>query len=96
MAELARAARKRDRADGMIGIAILRNWVVDSRPDLLGRNSTAAQFPRGGDRHEAMFAAIRSKTCCCTTAYETFRTWSVRFLAQAARDLMWWRIKQTL
>lgn len=80
---------------GLLGMADVRELVLDSRRDL--------QFPpfaprvpeRVTDHDGDMFAAIRQKDMLLHHPYETFDM-VIRFLAQAARDPDVLAIKQTL
>ncbi len=80
---------------GLLGIADLKELVLDSRRDLLW----PAFIPRVPERvqdHEGdMFAAIRQKDMLLHHPYETFDM-VIRFLQQAARDPDVLAIKQTL
>lgn len=80
---------------GLLGVADLKELVLDSRRDLLW----PAFIPRVPERvqdHEGdMFAAIRQKDMLLHHPYETFDM-VIRFIAQAARDPNVLAIKQTL
>ena len=81
--------------EGMLGMADLRELVLDSRPDLLWPAFTPRVPERVQDHHGDMFAAIGQKDMLLHHPYETFDM-VVRFLAQAARDPDVLAIKQTL
>ncbi|MCR8550686.1 RNA degradosome polyphosphate kinase [Salipiger sp. P9] len=81
--------------DGMIGIADLKELVLDSRPDLLWPSFTPRVPERVQDHDGNMFAAIAQKDMLLHHPYETFDM-VVRFLHQAALDPDVVAIKQTL
>ena len=80
---------------GLLGIADLKELVLDSRRDLLWP-SFAPRVPERVQDHDGdMFAAIRQKDMLLHHPYETFDM-VIRFLQQAARDPDVLAIKQTL
>ena len=81
--------------EGMIGLADLKELVLDSRPDLLWPPFTPRVPERVQDHGGDMFAAIRQKDMLLHHPYETFDM-VVRFLQQAARDPDVLAIRQTL
>ncbi|MBW7057458.1 RNA degradosome polyphosphate kinase [Paracoccus bogoriensis] len=81
--------------EGLLGVADLRELVLDYRRDLLWPSFTPRVPERVQDHDGDMFAAIRQKDMLLHHPYETFDM-VVRFLAQAARDPDVLAIKQTL
>ncbi len=79
---------------GMLGMADLKELVLDNRPDLLWRPFTPRVPERVQDHEGDMFAAIRQKDMLLHHPYETFGM-VVRFLKQAANDPNVLAIKQT-
>ena len=80
---------------GLVGMADLRELVLDSRRDLQWPSFTPRVPERVQDHEGDMFAAIRQKDMLLHHPYETFDM-VIRFLAQAARDPDVLAIKQTL
>ncbi|PWJ21116.1 RNA degradosome polyphosphate kinase [Jannaschia seohaensis] len=81
--------------DGLIGLAALKELVVDDRKDLLWPSFTPRVPERVQDHDGDMFAAIRQKDMLLHHPYETFDM-VIRFLQQAALDPNVLAIKQTL
>ncbi|SET12488.1 RNA degradosome polyphosphate kinase [Paracoccus homiensis] len=81
--------------EGLLGMADLRELVLDNRRELLWPGFTPRVPERVQDHHGDMFAAIRQKDMLLHHPYETFDM-VVRFLQQAARDPDVLAIKQTL
>ncbi len=81
--------------DGMIGLADLKELVLDARPDLLWPSFAPRVPERVQDFDGDMFAAIRQKDMLLHHPYETFDM-VIRFLKQAAHDPDVVAIKQTL
>ncbi|WP_172296982.1 RNA degradosome polyphosphate kinase [Pseudoruegeria sp. HB172150] len=81
--------------EGVIGIADLKELVLDNRRDLLWPSYTPRVPERVTDHDGDMFAAIRQKDMLLHHPYETFDM-VIRFLQQAAADPDVLAIKQTL
>ena len=81
--------------DGLLGMADVKELVVDGRRDLQWPPFTPRVPERVQDHDGDMFAAIRQKDMLLHHPYETFDM-VVRFLEQAARDPDVLAIKQTL
>lgn len=81
--------------DGMLGMADLKELVLEERSDLLWPSFTPRVPERVLDHDGDMFAAIRQKDMLLHHPYETFDM-VVRFLKQAAADPDVVAIKQTL
>ena len=80
---------------GMVGMADLKELVLDSRRDLQWPSFTPRVPERVQDHDGDMFAAIRKKDMLLHHPYETFDM-VIRFLNQAAADPNVLAIKQTL
>ena len=81
--------------EGLLGLADLKELVLDSRRDLQWPGFTPRVPERVQDFHGDMFAAIRQKDMLLHHPYETFDM-VIRYLQQAARDPDVLAIKQTL
>ncbi|MCC0075751.1 MAG: RNA degradosome polyphosphate kinase [Rhodobacter sp.] len=95
MDELGVAADEVVEVEGLLGMADLKELVVDSRRDLQWPPFTPRVPERVQDHDGDLFAAIRQKDMLLHHPYETFDM-VVRFLEQAARDPNVLAIKQTL
>ena len=80
---------------GLLGVADLKELVLDARRDLQWPSFTPRVPERVQDHEGDMFAAIRQKDMLLHHPYETFDM-VVRFLDQAARDPNVLAIKQTI
>ncbi|SDW72146.1 RNA degradosome polyphosphate kinase [Roseicitreum antarcticum] len=80
---------------GIMGVADLKELVLDERRDLLWPSFVPRVPERVQDHDGNMFAAIKQKDMLLHHPYETFDM-VVRFLEQAARDPNVLAIKQTL
>ncbi len=95
MEELAVSPDEVVEVKGMVGMADVKELVLDSRRDLQWPPFTPRVPERVQDHEGDMFAAIRQKDMLLHHPYETFDM-VVRFLEQAARDPNVLAIKQTL
>ncbi|WP_461307744.1 RNA degradosome polyphosphate kinase, partial [Albidovulum sp.] len=95
MEELGVTADEVVEVKGMVGMADLRELVLDSRRDLLWPAFVPRVPERVQDHDGDMFAAIRQKDMLLHHPYETFDM-VIRFLNQAAADPNVLAIKQTL
>ncbi|MCF3974060.1 RNA degradosome polyphosphate kinase [Paracoccus salsus] len=95
MEELEVSADEVIEVEGLLGVADLRELVLENRRDLLWPGFTPRVPERVQDHGGDMFSAIRQKDMLLHHPYETFDM-VVRFLAQAARDPDVLAIKQTL
>jgi len=95
MEELEVSADEVIEVDGLLGMADIKELVLDSRRDLQWPVFTPRIPERVQDHGGDIFAAIRQKDMLLHHPYETFDM-VVRFLEQAARDPDVLAIKQTL
>ena len=95
MQELQVGADEVVEVEGLLGMADMRELVLDSRRDLQWPAFTPRVPERVQDHDGDMFAAIRQKDMLLHHPYETFDM-VIRFLQQAARDPDVVAIKQTL
>ncbi|PWE28192.1 RNA degradosome polyphosphate kinase [Pararhodobacter marinus] len=95
MEELDVAADEVVEVDGLLGMADIKELVIDERRDLQWAPFSPRIPERVQDHNGDMFAAIRQKDMLLHHPYETFDT-VVRFLKQAANDPDVLAIKQTL
>ncbi|MEM8848471.1 MAG: RNA degradosome polyphosphate kinase [Pseudomonadota bacterium] len=93
--EIGVGAHEAIEVDGLIGLAALKELVVDDRKDLLWPGFMPRVPERVQDHDGDMFAAIRQKDMLLHHPYETFDM-VIRFLNQAATDPNVVAIKQTL
>jgi len=80
---------------GMVGLASLKELVIDGHPDKLWPPFTPRVPERVQDHEGDIFSAVRQKDMLLHHPYETFDM-VIRFLAQAALDPDVVAIKQTL
>ncbi|WP_081962628.1 RNA degradosome polyphosphate kinase [Paracoccus sanguinis] len=95
MQELAVGPDEVVEVEGLLGMADVRELVLDSRRDLQWPSFTPRVPERVQDHDGDIFAAIRQKDMLLHHPYETFDM-VIRFLSQAARDPDVVAIKQTL
>jgi polyphosphate kinase len=95
MEELGVAGDEVVEVDGLVGVADLKELVLDNRPDLLWPPFVPRVPERVQDFDGDMFAAIRQKDMLLHHPYETFDM-VIRFLQQAAQDPDVLAIRQTL
>ncbi len=95
MEELGVTADEVAEGRGIVGIADLKELILDNRRDLLWPPFTPRVPERVQDHDGDIFAAIRQKDMLLHHPYETFDM-VIRFLEQAARDPNVLAIKQTL